>query len=164
MKFRTIIEVEFRDFNRRVLEKTWEWLNDPEIRNLTQTTDFDRDSQEEWFKKLPDRKDYYIQSVWRDDEPIGVCGIKHITSTDGEVWGYIGEKQYWGKAIGIEMMQHLLDYAKSINLESVYAVMLKDNHYSYKINLRFGFVVEKELDEKNIVMRYNLPSTSDNDH
>lgn len=164
MEFRKIIEVEFRDYDRRVLEKSSEWLNDPEIRDLTLTTDFDRDSQEEWFKTLPDRKDYFIQSVWRNNEPIGVCGIKHITSTDGEVWGYIGEKQYWGKAIGIEMMQHMFKYAKSINLESIYAVMLKDNHFSYKINLRFGFIVEKELDEKTIIMRYYFPSDSDNDH
>lgn len=156
MEYRRIINVEFREFDRRTLEKTWEWLNDPEIKELTTTPDFDKESQEAWFQSLKGRDDYYIRSVWRDNDPIGAVGIKHITSTDGEIWGYIGEKEYWGKAVGIDMMQHLLDYARSRNLESVYSISLKTNLATYKINRRFGFEKEKELNGEKIVMRYYL--------
>lgn len=156
MEYRKIIDVEFREFDRRTLEKTWEWLNDPEIKDLTSTPDFDRESQEAWFQRLKGRDDYYIRSIWRDDEPIGVLGIKHLTPTDGEIWGYIGEKKYWGKAIGVEMMQHLLDYGKSQNLESIYAVILKRNVNSYKLHRRFGFEKEKDMEGERVMMRYYL--------
>ncbi|HTN68774.1 MAG TPA: GNAT family N-acetyltransferase [Dysgonamonadaceae bacterium] len=153
MKFRTIIEIQIREFDRRMLEKSWGWLNDPEIKRMTLTPDMDKKSQEEWFRGLKDRKDYYIAGVWRDDEPIGVLGIKHITSTDGELFGYIGEKKYWGKAVGVDMMKRTLDYGRSLGLSSVYSLIGKDNINSYKLHRRFGFKKEKEGDEDKIKMR-----------
>lgn len=156
MEYRRIIEVEFREYDRKTFEKTFEWLNDPELKELTVTPDLDRESQEKWFQGLKDRKDYYIRSVWRDEEPIAVFGIKHITDSDGEVWGYIGEKKYWGKAIGVDMFHHVFDYARSLNLQSLYTKSLKSNYYSYKISKRFGFEIEKELDNDMIMMRCYL--------
>lgn len=154
MEYRRIIDVDIREFDRRTFEKSLEWLSDPEIRALTLTPESDRKSKEKWFEGLKGREDYYIRSVWRDEEPIAVLGVKHITDTDGEVWGYIGEKKYWGKAIGIEMFQHLIDYAISINLQSLYIKFIKSNHFSYKIGKRFGFEIEKnESDSDLIIMR-----------
>lgn len=156
MEYRKIIDVEFREFDRRTLEKTREWLSDPQIKELTITPDFDEKSQETWFQSIQNKDNYYIRSVWRGDDPIAVFGIKHITATDGEIWGYIGEKQYWGKAIGIEMMHHVFDYARSLNLKSLYAIMLKENIYSVKILRRFGYGEETELDGERMMMRYYL--------
>ncbi|SFK80405.1 Protein N-acetyltransferase, RimJ/RimL family [Porphyromonadaceae bacterium KH3CP3RA] len=157
MEYRRIIDVDIREFDRRTFEKTWDWLSDPEIKELTATPDLDREAREIWFRGLKDRKDYYIRSVWRDDDPIAVFGIKHITDSDGEAWGYIGEKKYWGKAIGIEMFQHLIDYAVSLNLQSLYIIFIKSNHFTYKIGKRFGFEVdENNSDSDTITMRRHL--------
>lgn len=156
MEFRTIIEVEFRDYDRIALEKSSEWLNDPEIKSLTMTSDFDRESQEKWFQSLETKNDYYIQVAWLNNEPIGVFGIKNITDTDGEIWGYIGEKKYWGKAIAPQMMNHVFNYARSAKLKSLYSIMLKENLNSYKISRRFGFEKEKDLDDNKIMMRLYL--------
>ena len=161
MDYRTIIKVDFREYDRRTLEKSREWFKDPELRKLTVTPEIDIESQEKWFLSLKDRKDYFIKSVWRDNEPIAVIGIKSITPIDGEVWGYIGEKKYWGKAIGIDMMNFILDYAASIGLSSVYSKSLKSNLATYKINRRFGFIVEKELEDGKILMRYYIKQTAD---
>ncbi|WP_313380248.1 GNAT family N-acetyltransferase [Proteiniphilum saccharofermentans] len=156
MEYRKILELEFREFSREVLEKSWEWLNDPQIRALTSTPDFDRESQEKWFENLKNRKDYFIRSIWHKDKPIAVMGIKHLTGKDGEVFGYIGEKEYWGKTVGIQGLEFMVNYAKSLNLESLYATVLKENINSYKLNRRLGFEKEKDIDENTILMRLYL--------
>lgn len=156
MEYRKIFEAEFREFNRDILEKSWEWLNDPVIKELTSTSEFDAESQESWFESLKTRTDYYIRSVWYKDKPIGVMGIKHLTDKDGETFGYLGEKEYWGKTIGVQGLQYMIDYAKSIKLESLYAIVLKENINSYKLMRRLGFEKEKEIDENAIVMRLYL--------
>lgn len=156
MEYRKIFNIEYRDFSREVLEKSWEWLNDPEIRKQTLTADFDRESQEKWFEGLKNRKDYYIKSVWHNNKPIGVMGLKHLTDKEGETFGYIGEKEYWGKVIGIQGMEFLINYARSIKLESLYSIVLKENISSYKLNRRFGFEKEKDIDERTVMMRLYL--------
>lgn len=158
MEYRKIFEAEFREFNHDVLEKSWEWLNDPIIKELTSTSEFDPESQERWFGSLKTRNDYYIRSIWYNGKPIGVMGIKHLTDKEGEVFGYLGEKEYWGKTIGVQGLQYMIDYAKSLKLESLYAIVLKENINSYRLIRRLGFETEKDIDEKTIVMRlYLLP-------
>ncbi|MCE5206348.1 MAG: GNAT family N-acetyltransferase [Porphyromonadaceae bacterium] len=156
MEYRKFFEAEFREFNRDILEKSREWLNDPIIKELTSASEFDAESQERWFESLKTRNDYYIRSVWYKDKPIGVMGIKHLTDKDGETFGYLGEKEYWGKTIGVQGLQYMIDYAKSIKLESLYAIVLKENINSYKLMRRLGFETEKDIDEKTIVMRLYL--------
>lgn len=156
MEYRKIIEVEFRDFTREVLEKSWEWLSDPQIKEQTSTPDFDKESSEKWFEGLKTRKDYFIKSIWYSNKPIGVMGLKHINGKDGETLGYIGEKEYWGKTVGVQAMEYLVNYAKTIKLESIYSVIRKTNLSSYKLNRRLGFVKEKDKDENNITMRLYL--------
>ncbi len=152
MEYRKIFAVEFKEFNREVLEKSWEWLNDPIIKELTSTSEFDPESQNKWFESLKTRKDYFIRSVCYQDKPIGVMGIKHLTDTDGEVFGYLGEKEYWGKTIGVQGLQYMIDYAKSIKLESLYAIVLKENINSYKLMRRLGFDSVRDLDDKTLIM------------
>lgn len=154
MEYRKIIEIEIRDFTREVFEKTWVWLNDPQVKDLTDSPDFDKESSEKWFESLKTRNDYYIKSIWHNNKPLGVLGLKYLNGIDGETFGYLGEKEYWGKAIGIEGLQHLVDYGRSIKLESIYSVIIKKNVVSYKLNRRLGFVREEDKDENNIVMRY----------
>lgn len=155
MVYEKNIDVSFRDFSREVLDKSWEWLNDPEIKELTLTPDLDRESQRVWFQNLKKKNDYYIRSVWLNEEPIGACGVKNITYTDGEVWYYIGEKNYWGKGVGTQMMQSLIEYARSQNLKSVYAKLHETNAGSYKLCERFDFKKESEID-KIVIMRLYL--------
>ncbi|MFA7491964.1 MAG: GNAT family N-acetyltransferase [Proteiniphilum sp.] len=156
MEFRTVIDVQFKEFDQTVFEKSWIWLSDPEIKRLTGTPETDKDFREKWFNSLKERDDYYIRSVWRDDEPIGTAGIKHITATDGEAFLYIGEKKYWGKAVGLQMLQYIIDYGRSLGLSSLYALILKENINSIKLVSRFGFEKEKELDGEIIMMRCYL--------
>lgn len=154
MEYRKIFEIEFKDFNRNVLEKSWEWLADPQIKELTSTPDIDRESSEKWFESLKTRRDYFIKSIWHNNKPIAVMGLRNLKEKDGEAFGYIGEKEYWGKTVGVQGLEYLIKYGKSINLDSVYSIILKTNLSSYKLHRRLGFVKEGDKDENNIIMRY----------
>ena len=81
------------------------------------------------------------------------CKAHGVISDVGEIFGYIGDSGLRGKTAGIGMLQHLLDYGKSRNLESVYCITLKENKPTYKLCKRFGFDVEKEIDDDKIQMR-----------
>jgi|SRR5690554_1556530 len=155
MEFRKIIDVEYREYDRVMLEKSSEWLSDPEIKRLTFAPDLTKESQEKWFQSLKERTDYYICGVWRNDKPIGVVGLKNITDTDAEVFGYIGEKRYWGKAVGVDMMQVMLDKGRSLGLSSIYAKIRIDNLSSYKLHQRFGYKKEFE-DDFSFTLRKDL--------
>lgn len=53
--FKSLIEretLEFREYDRATLECSYSWLNDPEIKFLTMTPDFTKESQENWFVSL----------------------------------------------------------------------------------------------------------------
>lgn len=158
MEYRKIVEIEVRDFTRIVLEKSWEWLSDSEIKGLTATPNFDRDTSVKWFESLKSRNDYLVKAMYYNDKPIGVFGLKNLNEIDGEAFGYIGEKEYWGKTVGVQALEYLINYGKSINLKSIYSVMLKANLHSYKLHRRLGFVNEGDKDENNIIMRLNLDS------
>ena len=158
MEYRKIVEIEVRDFTRIVLEKSWEWLSDSEIKGLTATPNFDRDTSVKWFESLKSRNDYLVKAMYYNDKPIGVFGLKNLNEIDGEAFGYIGEKEYWGKTVGVQALEYLINYGKSISLKSIYSVMLKANLHSYKLHRRLGFVNERDKDENNIIMRLNLDS------
>lgn len=153
MEYRKLIKIEIRDFTRDVLEKSWEWLSDPQIKEQTNTPDIDMEQSEKWFESLKNRKDYFIKSIWHNNKPIAVMGLKHINGKDAETMGYIGEKEYWGKTIGIQGMEYLIESARSLELESIYSIIRKSNLSSYKLNRRLGFVKEGDKDENNIIMR-----------
>lgn len=157
MEFRKIIEVQHKEFDENALEKSREWLQDPEIKRLTLAPDIEKEAQLRWFESLKTRKDYYIFCTWRDDNPIGIGGLKYITERDAELFGYIGEKYYWGKAVVADMMNYTLDVAKNrFKLESIYTIFLKSNIPAYKITKRFGYEYEKDVDEDRMMVRIYL--------
>lgn len=156
MEYRKIVEVEFRDFTRDVLEKSWEWLSDPQIKGMTNTPEIDRESSEKWFESLKTRNDYFIKSMWHKNKPISVMGLKNLNDKDGEAFGYIGEKEYWGKTVGVQGLEYLINYGRSIKLESIYSVILKTNLSSYKLHRRLGFEKVEDKDENNFMMKLYL--------
>src|SRR6476620_3581377 len=107
-------------YNQQFLEKSWIWLRDPEIKALTLTPDFTREEQLAFYHSLPERKNYWIRGILEDGVPVGAMGLKHISSTTAEYWGYIGEKAYWGKGIGSFMIAAAVEKAKQLGLTAIY--------------------------------------------
>src|ERR1700722_14823624 len=100
----------FARFDEQFLEKSWEWLRDPDLKRLSMAPDFTREEQRQWFSGLAEKSDYLIWGLSCDGIPIGAAGLKHITKEAAEYWGYIGERHYWGIGLGREAMDFVIDH------------------------------------------------------
>lgn len=136
----------FTRFDERFLGKSWEWLNDTEIKRLTMTPDFTQEAQARWFAGLPAKKDYLIWGLLCESTPIGVAGLKRITERDAEYWGYIGERDYWGAGLGKEIMRFVLARARELGLSELYLKVGVDNQRALALYTKTGFRLVSEND------------------
>ncbi|HAT7998802.1 GNAT family N-acetyltransferase [Citrobacter braakii] len=139
-------EIKFVDFDEIYLNKSWEWLQDEEIRILTNTPPFTKSQQQIFYESLP-RKDYLIWGVEVDKLPIGVLGLKNIKHGKGEYFGYIGNKDYWGKGLFKEMKLYILEKAKENEIDYIYLKVIKGNKRAIRAYHREGFILEKENED-----------------
>jgi RimJ/RimL family protein N-acetyltransferase len=142
-------------FDLNYLEHSWHWLNDAEIHKLTNCPKITRKSQKEWFNNLKRKDDYIIWGIELDSVPIGACGLKKITDSDCEYWGYVGEKQYWGKGLGSEMINLLEEKARKLGKSTIWLKVIKENMRAITLYKKQGFITESELDSL-YVMRKQL--------
>ena len=138
---KNIMNIKFTEYNRIFLEQSWKWLNDREIKVLTMTPDFTKEQQELFFASLPRKTNYFIKGILYNDLPIGACGLKNITEKDAEYWGYIGEKEYWGKGIGKEIMGYIISVAKEKQLKIIYLHVSEINLRARKLYEKNGFII-----------------------
>lgn len=147
--------IEFVPYTRIYLDKSYMWLQDAEIRKLTDTqVNITKESQQRWYDAIQSDDTYMIWGIAYGGTPIGACGIKHIDYSEGggEYWGYIGEKSYWGGK-GHAIVSYVCSEAKRIKLEKLYLRVLKDNVRAYNLYLKEGFVVEQETQTSYIMIK-----------
>ena len=148
------MNIEFVNYDKVFLDKTWIWLNDEELKKLTMAPDFTRKNQSQWFKSLKKKNDYLIWGIKVNNIPVGVCGLKNITQYKAEYWGYIGEKNYWGKGIGEIMMNMIIDKAKELGLKKLYLKVLTNNYRAIRLYEKFNFNVTDK--EQNILIMTHI--------
>lgn len=149
------MEISFVPYSDLFLKKSWDWLNDSEIKKLTNTHDFTKEDQKRFFNSLKSRNDYLIKGIIFNKIPIGACGLKNITNSDAEYWGYIGEKEFWGKGFGKEILDFMINCGIKMNLSSIYLNVIKENKRAIKLYQNFGFETE-ELTDFGFKMRLKL--------
>ena len=136
--------LQFEVYSKEYLEKSWGWLNDPEIRLLTDTPVFSKEDQQRWFASLAERDDYIVWGVSVDGLKIGVVGLKNITSDQAEYFGYLGEKSYWGKGFGYQMLQFAEIYAREeLKVSSLILNVLNINSRAIELYTRYGFTTSE---------------------
>jgi RimJ/RimL family protein N-acetyltransferase len=145
--------IKFVEYNEHFLNKSWEWLNDPEIKELTLTPDFTKKQQQAFFKSISQRTDFKIWGVKYDDESIGVVGLKNITSHDAEYFGYIGEKSYWGTGVFKSFFYHVINECKTLQISKLYLHVSPSNERAIKAYLKNGFY---EADNLNNVLKMEV--------
>ena len=105
---------------------------------------------------------YLISESSDTGERIGTCSF--VPSKDGVTFdlGYCVHMKLWKRGYGTEMVQGLIDYAKSKGAETVKASVNKKNDASNAIMRKFGFKIVGEAEfEKmgtNSVMETSLYS------
>lgn len=149
-----VVKLVFFDRTYFVLSK--KWLSDSEINALTAAGKMPSDEEREnWYATLQSRSDYKIWGVEYDNIPIGVCGIRHILDGEGEWWMYIGEKDYWGKGIGGQILLEIQGIAKQNGMTRLFMRVLKDNVRCIKLHEKHGFIYDGQ-DEEFHIMSKNL--------
>lgn len=139
------MDIRLTEYDVTFLDASYKWLTDPEIKELTMTPDIDKNEQKKWFEGLKHRDDYLVKGITADGVPVGAVGLKHIdfTKKTAEYFGYIGEKEYWGKGIGNKMMQYIEKEAKSMNLLRLYLNVLKINYTAINLYQKNGYKVQQ---------------------
>lgn len=128
-------------YSREYLDRSWEWLNDPETKRLTLTPDFTREDQIRFFASLPARDDYRIWGLELEGVgPIGAAGIKHISGSTGEYWGYIGEKQHWGQGLGRSILELVEAEAGSLGIDALVLRVAGYNQRAIRLYEHCGYV------------------------
>ncbi|WP_276835150.1 GNAT family N-acetyltransferase, partial [Chryseobacterium cucumeris] len=137
------------DYTKNILEKSWNWLNDPEIKYLTNTPDFSKEDQQKWFAGLENNKTYWVKGIQHNHKIIGVVGLKKIdlTNKTAEYFVYIGEKEYWGKGLSADLFKLIFKVAKDqLNLESLYLNVIPGNTRAVKAYEKAGFSISDNSD------------------
>ena len=148
------VNIQLVVFDRQFLEYSWNWLQDDEIRQMTSASLLSKEDQLCWFDNLKNRPDYLIWGISANQNPIGVTGLKNVTDTDCEYWGYIGEKEYWGKGIGKRIMDHLELVAKQRKLRSIWLRVNKDNFRAVNLYKKMNYKVEQTTDISFIMRKF----------
>ena len=137
------MDIKFVKYTRIFLEKSSGWLNDNEIKKLTMTPKFSQKVQSEWFENLENRTDYYIWGIEYNNIPIGAVGLKHIDyeSAEAEYFGYIGEKELWGKGIGKSMMLYIQNRAEMLGIKMIYLRVADYNLRAINLYKKMGYLI-----------------------
>jgi RimJ/RimL family protein N-acetyltransferase len=135
------MSLKFVQYDRRFLLASRQWLRDPEIAALTITGPFTDEDQEQWFAALASKTNYAVWGVELDGEPVGVFGLKNITSEQAEYFGYLGEKRVWGAGHGYQMLLAAFRQAKARGCRRVYLRVWKENERAIALYCRYGFEV-----------------------
>ena len=169
----TPFKLTFVPFDKRFLDCSFVWFQDSELRKLTNAPVVTREKQTEWFVSLPQRNDYVVWGVEADHAPVGACGLKKITVREAEYWGYLGERELWGKKLGKQIVDFCLGQAKKRGLSRVWLTVNAANTRAIALYSKMGFRIVGQADgnlEMEVLMSGNgmascglidLPKVSD---
>lgn len=138
--------IQLVDYDESYLALSSKWLRDSEIKNLTHTPDFTDQQQRDFFSSLPSRKDYRIFGIDYQGRKIGAAGLKNIEAGVGEYWGYIGEKELWGKGLGQLIIGEVFVFARSIGVTCVVLKVSPENIRAIKLYEKIGFKANGDVE------------------
>ena len=137
-----------RPLERKDLPQRTAWLNDRVVsETLLLRFPVSLAETEQWFERAlqdPTRKDFVIV-LKKTKEPIGLAGYVSIDwiHRKAEPFIAIGNRKHWGKGLGTEVVQALLDCGfNELGLNRQFGYMLANNPGALKMDLRAGFKQE----------------------
>jgi RimJ/RimL family protein N-acetyltransferase len=150
-------------FDNRALDASFIWLNDPEIQTMIDGHPVERDAQLSWFETLDKRTDILIKSIWHKTTPIGVMGLKHLTDFDAEYWGYLGDKNYWGRQIGPWMIAEAIKLGYACGIQRLYLKVLPNNERALRLYKKAGFnLIDNEYNSRFFLMELMISVNTTN--
>ncbi len=136
------------DIKEKDLPNFVRWLPNEEISQylLVDFSNLTLKKEKEWYGDTKKQKDTVIFGIYTLDKNkkviIGSTGLKKIdyNHKNAEFGIIIGDKNYWGKGIGTEATNLVLDFGfKVLGLNSIYLVVFSKNKAGQKAYKRAGF-------------------------
>jgi RimJ/RimL family protein N-acetyltransferase len=140
-----------RPLERRHLDKTLEWANDPRLmRLLNRDQTVSRSEHELWFAAIQQREDCCFFAIeTADGTHLGNVWLWNIEPRHRRAeLRIVMDLDHAGKGAGTEAISRLCDYAfERLNLRKVYAYVLAINPRARRSFEKAGFVLEGTLRE-----------------
>jgi UDP-4-amino-4,6-dideoxy-N-acetyl-beta-L-altrosamine N-acetyltransferase len=143
--------ISLRPLERRHLERTLEWANEPKLMFLlNRAQQITAEEHEEWFTSIREKSDRFYFSIELNN---GGAHIGNIWLWDidprhrrAELRIVIGSDAHTGQGAGSEAISLLCDYAfAQLNLHKIYAYVLVINPRARRAFEKAGFILEGTL-------------------
>jgi RimJ/RimL family protein N-acetyltransferase len=124
---------------------SWKWRNDPKIWEYTGSKPNNNITPEielQWIKEVLKRKGEkrFAICIAETDEYIGNAQLTDITTDSAQYHLFIGETSFWGKGIGKQVANLVLEYAfYTLCVKEVYSYFNLNNLASIKACEKNGF-------------------------
>lgn len=131
-----------------VTEEYVGWLNDPEVNRYLEVRHFHNtlETCKEFVASANADPTSYLFGVFnREGKHIGNAklGFINMIYKRGEISLFIGNKNYWGKGLGYQVVHALTEFGfKQLGLHRVEAGCYADNQASLRVFLKAGYTVE----------------------
>jgi diamine N-acetyltransferase len=146
--------VRLRAIEREDLPRFVRWFNDPEVRrNLQLFIPLGLPQEEEWFKGVlhrPIEEQPLVIEINQGDTwlPVGDVGFFSIRNADraAEIGISIGEKAFWDKGYGTEVMRLMLKFGfNELNFNRIFLKVYETNLRGIRSYEKAGFKVDGRL-------------------
>ena len=88
---------------------------------------------------------YFVASLLDSDDVMATCSLG-MESPDSDTWsiGYTVKKEYWGNGYAVEMVNALIDFARSKGIDVITAPVARENRASNRVMQKCGFHIDRE--------------------
>jgi RimJ/RimL family protein N-acetyltransferase len=139
-----------RPSERSDIELFVRWFGDADtVSFLALRAPMSRAMEERWFERMLERHGndmyHFVICLLEDDRPIGTIGLEEIDHANGSsaVGIMIGEKALWGRGLGTDAMNAIVDFAfGELRLERVWLQVYDYNERGRRSYEKAGFRVE----------------------
>ena len=122
------------------------WNNDPKVRRYARNMwHLTLEDVKKWLEPAPDRhtREFVVFTIYHkgDKRIIGTAGFGHINwvNRNANIFGSIGEMEYWGKGIIEEAIKLLIAYGfTELNLHKIKASVFTPNERSLRAAEKLG--------------------------
>jgi len=131
------------------------WKNAPNVRRYSRNMwPLTLEEVKKWFDPPPDRhtRDFVVFTIYHkgDKRPIGSVGFGRINwvNRNANIFGTIGEPEYWSRGIIVEACKLLIKYGfTELNFHKIYAGVFSPNARSLRAAEKLGFKKEAIIKE-----------------
>ncbi len=140
-------EVWLRPFAEEHLDRTYEWLQDPDLRrDFMLPRPINQAGHAKWFKRLAKDDSQAVFAIEaRGLGHVGNAGVKNLERGTGELWIYLKPGTVRGKGLGTLAARELIRILfQEMNLEAIFLHVAETNRAALGLYEKLGFVRSKK--------------------